>query len=160
MSVNEKERSKLEREIGELKKKQSNAKNTDQVILNTALVAMLDTAKSSREKFDDQIERKRIALNNKKFTSLWDPKIKDALEIARRPLQSYGEKCEKASEKMLKAIEKGIENGASEKKCIECINKALSVLKDAEDFSITVDQLSKVLKYIPSHEGKQVKMNL
>ena len=159
MGVNDREKAKLEQEIAELRRKQAKAVEVDKT-LDAALSKMRDEVRGYDDKYDEQLKRKKEALEKKTFNSSWDPKLTEALEIVRKPLQSYGENCEKAVVKLLKAIEKGLENGASDYKAARCVDAALSVLSDAENCTISFYQISKTLKYQPTYEGRSTKQSL
>lgn len=126
MGVNDREKAKLEQEIAELRRKQAKAVEVDKT-LDAALSKMRDEVREYDDKYDEQVKRKKEALEKKKFSSSWDPKLTEALEIVRKPLQSYGENCEKAVAKLLKAIEKGLENGATQR-----LEKAKNSLETAK----------------------------
>lgn len=159
MAVNTQEKIKLEQEIAELRVKQSRAISVDRS-LDTALSTMRSAVREYEKKYDEQQQRKKEAFEKKKFSSRWDPKLTEAIEIVRKPLQSYGENCEKAVAKLLKEIEKNIKLGASEQKVLSCVNAALSVLRDLDDNSITFYQISKTLKFQPTVEGRNTKRSL
>lgn len=159
MGINTQEKIKLERELSELRAKHARAVEVDKV-LDAALASMRKSAKEHESKFDEQVQKKKEAFEKKKFSSQWDPKLTDAIEILRRPLQAYGENCEKVVAKMLKAIEKELPNGASDQKILSCISAAMSILEDAETSSINLYAISKTLKYQPTSEGRDVKRRL
>ena len=159
VGINTQEKLIIERELPEPLAKQSRALEVDKV-LDAALTTMRKASKEHESKFDEQVQKKKEAFEKKKFSSQWDHKLTDALEILRRPLQAYGENCEKVVVRMLNAIEKEIPNGASDQKILSCVNAALSILEDAETSSINLYTISKTLKYQPTSEGRDAKRRL
>lgn len=157
--INTKEQHEIERELIELRAKQLRALEADKV-LDAALTTMRKASKEYESKFDEQVQEKKESFEKEKFSSQWDPKLTDALEILRSPLQTYGENCEEVVVQMLKTIENEIPKGASDQKILSCVYAALSILEDAKTRSINLDTISKTLKYQPTFYGRDAKKRL
>lgn len=159
MGLNDMLRVKAEQELAELRKKSANAAEVDNN-LDAALTRFREEVRGYDAKYGEQAPKKKEAFEKKRFSGSWDPKLTEALEIVRKPLQAYGENCEKAAAKLLKAIEMGLESGASQNKATRCVDAALGALEKVENCTVYFYRISRTLKYYPTTDGRSTKRSL